>query len=126
MGKVIGSSTTNILRHMKKHHKHEYDKGMGKSSDTDQPKIDTQFEKKNTTWKRESKKSVHWDRLVLRFFTNTGQSISVIENKEFRELLPKEYQAPNRQTFMTEMLHNGYMFTKNAVQEKISLTQTCS
>ena len=44
----------------------------------------------------------------------------MIECIEFRDILPKEYQPPNRNTFTKVILHNGYKFTKYAVQEKIS------
>ena len=120
IGKHTGG-TMNIIRHMRYRHKPHYAKATGKSIDTEehkQPKIDTQFGK-TITWKRESKKSVHWDRKILSFVCDTGQALSTIENKYFRELLPKEYQPPNRKTFTTKILHNGYICTRNAVQENI-------
>ena len=120
IGKHI-SGTSNVIRHIKNNHKPEYKKATGKSIDTEeqqQPKIDTQFGK-TITWKRQSKKSVHWDRKILRFICETGQALSTIEKKSFRDLLHPEYQPPNRKTFTRNIVHNGYIRTRNAVQEII-------
>ena len=84
-----------------------------------QPKIDS-FAKKTQTWKRDFKNSIEVDRKVVRFVVSSNQALSIIENREFRELLPKEYQPPNRHTFTTLMLDNAYLFTKAAVQAMMS------
>ena len=120
LGKMCGGSTSNILKHFKMHHKYEYDKGMGKDPDADQPKIDTKLENKRKTWPRDHKKSILCDRQLLRAICKNGLSINIIEDPEFRLLLPKDYQPPNRQTFTNKMLHNGYKLTKAAVQNEIS------
>ena len=117
-----GSSTSNLSRHIKNHHKAHYARAKGEapaSEEQQQLKIDNLL-KKTQTWKRDSKNSIEMDRSIVRFVASTNQPLSVIENNEFREILPKEYQPPNRHTFTTLMLHNAYLFTKGAVQAMMS------
>ena len=120
LGRMHGGSTSNIIKHFEHHHKNEYDKGKGNEPDADQPKIATKLGKKKATWPRDHIKSIEWDRQILRAICKNGLPISLIEDPEFRLLLPKEYQPPNRQTFTNKMLHNGYQLTRTAVQNEIS------
>ena len=120
IGKICGGSTSNILKHFRIHHKCEYDKGMGKDPDPDQPKIDKKLENKKVYWPRDHEKSIFMDRQVLRTICKNGLSINIIEDTEFRGCLPKNYKPPNRQTFTNKILHNGYKYTKAAVLNEIS------
>ena len=124
IGKLQGSCTSNTIRHLKFNHVDVYNKEKGISPDTEeqvQPKIDTKFESENKIkWKRDSKKSIDYDRKLLRFFVKTSQSFTIVECREFRDITPNQYQPPSRKTFTKVILHNGYNFTLSAVQEQIT------
>ena len=72
----------------------------------------TPFVIKTADWKPNAKKTVEWDRKVLKFILSKNQSLSVVENPEFRDLLPKEYKPPCRKTLTNKCLSTCYLATK--------------
>ena len=46
------------------------------------------------TWKPDSPNVVSLERKIIKFIVATNQSLSVVDNEDFRDLLPKEIPAP--------------------------------
>ena len=114
----VGSSTTTVGRHVKTKHGTEYDASQGTQVQQQTTKISS-YVQKVPTWKRGSKSSIEVDRKIVKFVVSTNQALSVIENQEFRDLLPREYQAPNRKTFTNVCLDSCFQATKEKIQADI-------
>ena len=107
----VGSSTSNMLRHIRINHKIELD-NLVASGQVKQPPTMTPFVIKTADWKPNAKKTVEWDRRVMKFILSGNLSLSVVENPEFRALLPKEYKPPCRKTLTNKCLTTCYLATK--------------
>ena len=106
-----GSSTTNMLKHIRKNHQEEHD-NLVASGEVKKPTTMTPFVIKTADWKPDGKKTVEWDRKVIRVILSGNFSLATVENPEFRDLLPKEYTPPCRKTLTNKCLTTCYLATK--------------
>ena len=109
--RYIGSSTSKMLRHIRRFHKIKLAKLVASGQVEEHPTM-TPFVIKTADWKPNAKKTVEWDRKVLKFILSKNQSLSMVENPEFRDLLPKEYKPPCRKTLTNKCLSTCYLATK--------------
>ena len=99
-----------MLRHVNTKHKTELE-NLAADQVQVAPKM-TSYVIKTADWKPNAKKTVEWERKVLKFILATNQPLSVVENQEFRDLLPREFQPPCRKTFTNVCLETCYQATK--------------
>ena len=116
--RYICSSTSNMLRHIKRKHQIELD-NLVASGQVEEPPTMTPFVIKTADWKPNAKKTVEWDRKVLMFILSKKQSLSVVENPEFRDLLPKEFKPPCRKTLTNKCLTTCHLATKEKLLSDI-------
>ena len=57
-------------------------------------------------------KNVEYKRKLVMFVASSNQALAVIENREFRDLLPKEFDFPCRKTFTEVCLYTCFEYTK--------------
>ena len=107
----ICSSTSNMLRHIKSIHRIEYDKLVADGLVQEPPTMTT-FVTKTADWKPNAKKTVEWERKILKFIFSTNQPLSVVENREFKDLLPEGFKPPCRKTLTNKCLPTCYLATK--------------
>ena len=84
----------------------------------------TNYYSKVGAWRPVSPNVVSLERKIIKFFIATNQSLSVIENDKFRDLLPKEYHAPCRKTLRDKCLVTCYEHTKTQLLYDINRTST--
>ena len=98
-------------------------------------KIQLEAEGKNTneitsyfsrvgSWKKDSKNAVEYERKLVKFVASTNQSLAVIDNPEFRDLLPKEFNPPCRKSFTEKCSYTCFKPTKEKLLSDIKKQST--
>ena len=59
---------------------------------------------------------------MIKFIVATNQSLSVVDNEEFRDLLPKEFHAPSQKTLTQKCLVSCFEHTKKKLLFDINKT----
>ena len=76
------------------------------------------------SWKKDSKNAVEYERKLVMFTASSNQSLAVIENHEFRDLLPKEFDPPCRKSFAEVCLYTCFENTKEQLLSDIDNQST--
>ena len=84
----------------------------------------TNYYGKLHSWKPDSPHVVEFERKIIKFIVATNQSLSVVDNEKFRDLLPKQFNAPSRKTLTQKCLVSCFEHTKKKLLFDINKTST--
>ena len=102
-----GKSTSTMIYHIQGTHPSEHDKLENTAWQKNNKKISS-YMKTPPEWRLDGKKSIEMQRKAVRFVTGTNQSLSIVDNPLFRDLLPAEFVTPSRKYFTNVCLPTAY------------------
>ena len=125
--KRVDSSSSNMLRHLRKKHPLEFTKKEDETKaakGANSPNTVLNYMRKLGNWKVGSEKYVAMEKKLVKFVVSTNQPLSVVENEYFQDLLHPDFKAPCRKSFTQRSIVSCYEHTKEAFLFDINTTCT--